>query len=305
MQVNLPYSIVYTNSGEVPLGIVAKNLLAHEALIKETVKIIDQVYPQVEISVTTVNVRSVTHGSLREYLAVGVFIAVQEDLEKEVPDLIEKITGLDVPDSADTFVTALVMLVVAYLAGAAIDRIFPGSDTKKIKESYERRLEYLTEKQGLDMTAFNSYLEHEYKREQPKSLVSRVVDIIMPAKLDPIANLETPDGEVLFSHDAIGQIPISLGAATTDGRSYPMENVFVEVHRSDRDQNRYGWRAVIPEVSEKKVRLELHSDLDPKDYYGAESLTGDVAVREEPNEEGDMEPRVYYLNRISYEQNEP
>ena len=115
--------------------------------------------------------------------------------------------------------------------------------------------------------------------------------------------METPAGEVLFSNEAVEQIPVSLDTATVDGRSYPMENVYVEVHRADRDQNRYGWRAVIPEVSEKKVRLELHPELEPQDYYGVESLRGDVAVREEPNTDGDMEPRIYYLNRISNEQN--
>ena len=120
--------------------------------------------------------------------------------------------------------------------------------------------------------------------------------------VDGNANIESPSGEILASWDAIREIPIELDTATPEGRSYPMEEVFVEVHRSDRDQNRYGWRAVIPAISSKKVRLELHHELAPQDLYGVESLKGDVAVREEPNTDGDMEPRVYYLNRISNEQ---
>lgn len=303
MQIQLPYSVVYTTDSEVPLAIVAKNLLAHEALIKETVKIIDRVYPQVQVSLQSVIVRSVSQESpLKEFLLVGMFLTFQENLESEVPDLVEKITGIDVPDSADTLITVLVVMIASYIASNAIDRIFPGKDTKMLRQSYERKIEMLSENHGIDATKIDAYLENEYRKEQPKSLVRRVAAFFKPAMVDGNANIESPSGEILASWDAIREIPIELDTATPEGRSYPMEEVFVEVHRSDRDQNRYGWRAVIPAISSKKVRLELHHELAPQDLYGVESLKGDVAVREEPNTDGDMEPRVYYLNRISNEQ---
>lgn len=299
MLVSLPYAITYTTQKDVPISIVARNLLAHEVLILDTVDMLTGLYPSLAVEKTTIRVRSVTNNSpLKELIALTMVVSFQDDLVKEVPDLIEKLTGHAVPESIDSLVTLLAVLIVSYAVMEAIQRIYPGKDIAKLKEEYERKIAMVSDRFGMEKADIEEYLEQKYQEEQPKSLLKAISDFILPARLESDVSINTVDDEVLLDPDVVRAIPPVLDAAGDSSDSFPLEATFMEIHRSDRDQNRHGWRAVVPEVSDKKVRLILGDAIKPTDLYGSTSIIGDLAVYKETDSVGELQPKTYHLSRV-------
>ena len=87
----------------------------------------------------------------------------------------------------------------------------------------------------------------------------------------------------------------------SDGESETLllESATVEIHRSDRDSNVSGWRAIIRAVSDKKVRAELSPEISPAVLYPQIEVTGDVLVVQERNNDGDLVPKTYHLLSVS------
>lgn len=108
----LSHVLTYTTAGDVPVEVVARSLIANERLIRESLRVIESSSPGSEISAVRVRVSSLSNASpLKQVFAVALFVAFQKDLEREVPSLIEKLTGHTVPEQFSTLVTVLVIMV--------------------------------------------------------------------------------------------------------------------------------------------------------------------------------------------------
>ena len=126
MQIKLYHSLTYTTEGIVPVQLVAKSLLANERLIHESLRILESIGQNFKFDSIKVSVAQLSNESpLKEALAVAIFVAYQHDLEREVPQLLQTLTGHAIPDGSVTIVTVLVFLIAIYLIDAAIERLMP------------------------------------------------------------------------------------------------------------------------------------------------------------------------------------
>lgn len=138
MELALRHALTYTTDGDVPVEVVARSLVANERLIHEALRVIETISPGAEISAIRIRVASLSNASpLRQAFAVALFMTFQKDLERAVPALIEKLTGVDVPDSYDTLVTVIVIMIAMAAVTTATERLFPGKEIKKLKKEYE------------------------------------------------------------------------------------------------------------------------------------------------------------------------
>lgn len=303
MDIELPHGITYTTKEDVPVSIVAKTLLANEYLIRESIKILEDCFPDLQFQKTRIKVSHVSNASpLRELLALSVVIAFQKDLAEEVPDLVEKLTGYDVPDSADTLVTVLVLVAAIYIISNIADRVMPGKDTKKLKAEYKKKLDEFATVSGFDREQIEEVIENRYKESQPKTLIQKVQDFFLPAKLESGVTIEAENLETV-SASAISEIPDEIDYELAESRKvYELQNIEIDIHRSDRDQNKHGWRAIIETVTEKQLRMELSPEILPSDLYGKIKVVGDVTVVEELQEDGTFLPKLYHLMRVKSSQ---
>ncbi|MCU1317497.1 MAG: hypothetical protein JWN63_2819, partial [Candidatus Acidoferrum typicum] len=72
----------------------------------------------------------------------------------------------------------------------------------------------------------------------------------------------------------------------------------VDIHRYDRDEKKHGWRAVVSNLSNKKVRMELAPSIDPEALWGRKTVVGDILVNEERLPDGTVQPTMYHLMAV-------
>ncbi|SDZ92950.1 hypothetical protein [Nitrosospira multiformis] len=91
MEITLYHSLKYTTKGTVPVPIVADSLLANESLIYESLRFLEYLHKELQISSIRVSVSKLSNESpLHESMAATLLISLQDDLIDEVPQIIEK-----------------------------------------------------------------------------------------------------------------------------------------------------------------------------------------------------------------------
>ncbi len=299
MQIKLYHSLAYTTNGLVPVHLVAKSLLANERLIHESLRILEGLETGFQISSVQISVAKLSNESpLKEFMAIALIGAYQHDLEKEVPQLIQTLTGHHIPDGQATVVTVLVFLVALYLIDAAIERLMPGKSVKAIKAEYEEKIHLAAKMLSLAPERIEEVICARFDNGRNKSLVNKVYDFFSPAKIE--SGTEIVAGkDVSIKTAAIQEIPSTLDVEQLEAaNSYPLDAAVIEIHRADRDENKHGWRAIIQDVSDKKIRMELDPSINPDELYGKKIFRGNVMVIEELQDGGDYQIKAYNLLRV-------
>jgi hypothetical protein len=299
MEVSLRHALSYSTKGDVPVPIVAQNLLANERLIHESIRVLGDCFDGLEIQKINVKVAHLSNSSpFKEILAVAVFMTYQNELVKEVPNLIQKLTGQQVPDGMETLVTVLVLITAIYVIDAAVERILPGKDLKRLKDEYRDKLAELSRMTGLDALVIEKSLQKRLSEGKQKSLFKRAYEFFIPAKLEQHVDILIDD-RVVISHETISEIPSDVEMAQTEKRNvYELNGVSIEIHRSDIDYSQSGWVAVIEEVSDRRKKMVLPPEIAPADIFGKTKVIGDVSVVEEMQEDGEYVTKEYHLLRL-------
>lgn len=295
MEIKLYHSLEYTTKGVVPVHLVADSLLANERLIHESLRLLEGIDRNLHIT-GIVSVENLSNASpLRELLAIAVFLEYQEDLEKQVSDVMQILTG---HVGSNTIVTVLVFLVAIYIIDAAIERFMPSKSSKAIKAEYEEKKLLVSRLLNISPEKLDEIVNKQFCEGKQKSLFGRVIRFFAPAKIEPNTKILS-NNDIVISAEAIQEIPTNIDFSRVDeNNSYDLDAAMIEIHRADRDENKHGWRAVIRAVSEKKVRMELDSRISPDALYGKKRLLGDVTVIEKLQDHGDYEVKVYYLREV-------
>lgn len=299
MELALPYAITYNVRDDVPVTLVAKSLLASERLIQESFRLLEDIEPGLSVTKVAVAVREVSQQSpLREVLITTFILSFQEDLERAVPQLIEALTGRDIPANVEPLVTILVVVLAVLLVDRAIKAVWPDRETKQLRRDLARQVERLSEITGKPVAELERVLDERFDVQPTRSLLDKARDFLMPAKA---RNGEIVAGDAMVvSREALQEVPDDIEQIIAEAPThYERAGVLIEVHRADRDENKHGWRAVIPAISERKVRMELAPDIAPADLYGKTTIIGDVLVQEAVDSAGTLDVRTYHLLKVS------
>lgn len=295
MQLNLHHTLTYTTKGQVPVHIVAKSLLANERLIHEALHLLESLDKDITVQAIQVSVRQLSNQSpLKEGFAIALFVAYQDRLEAEVSDILKALTGSEMNS---TLITVLVIYLAICIIDAAVERMYPGKSVKNIKDEYEEKKLIVARMLNTTPQAIEDQVSLRYAQGRGKSLFTKAFDFFQPAKIEQ--GVEITTGIANISSEAISEIPTALDFTTLEQtHSYPVDGALIEIHRADIDENKHGWRAIIRDVSDRKIRMELDPEIKPSDIYGKTAIRGDVAVVEELGDGGDYNVKTYILKTL-------
>jgi len=300
VKIKLYHSLSYTTDGTVPVYLVARSLLANERLVRESLLLMEELHKnELQISPLKISVATLSNESpFKEVLAVTAFVAWQKDLEKEVPHIIEMLTGNRISPDYDTLITVLVMFLAIYLIDSIFERVMPGKSVKAIKEEYEHKKLMVAGLLKLSPERLEEVVKHRYENEKGKSLINKALDFFAPAKVETGVEITTGN-DIKIPSNVIQAIPPAVHfARLKNTNSYELKSAAVEIHRADRDETKHGWRAIIKDVSERKVRMELDQSINPDRLFGNTVVRGDVTVIEEMQNEGGYQAKVYFLHNV-------
>ena len=120
-EVRLPLSIVYETTSPASVYDVIAALQSANAIANDVAALLPSFIDGLQVNKSSLNVHSLTEGSLREALFLALLITYQSDLSEEGPPMIEDLFRVTVSDKYDTIATVVFLVVLFYGAGLAVD----------------------------------------------------------------------------------------------------------------------------------------------------------------------------------------
>ena len=313
MEVRVPAQFTYDFEGRATIGEVAKALVAQEKLFREAILVLQACFPQLDVEPISIVVRRVSQDSPLRYRLEGMLLAaVQEGLMADMPvDLIQTLFGKDVPDSYDSFVSVLILIIGLWGAERVIQRL------KRAKEDFDQRKLEAREQALADErrklteeAARRVHIPEEQLIEavtavlskRPATISNQAMDFLTPARRHKASSLSTAGGEQI-GREALEALPsdVEIAQGKPPTQTDPYEGVTVKFFAHDRE-NAKRWAASIAEVSEGRKTLHLAPDIDAESLFTRDKVKADVLVMSVLDAEGDYQPSVYYLARVYDEQ---
>lgn len=279
-EIRLPLSITYETKGVTPISDVIEALTAVDALTKDAVSVLPSLFPGLHVEKCSLNVRSLTQESpLRELFFISIFLAYQDDLEREVPALLEDFFKVTVSDKYDTLVTVAFLAVVFYGAGLAIDAVKKTFVDSLPRSKFDELAQALALETGKPAAEIRKIIETRFgKPAAARRLVAASKRLFAPSQRDKNA-------PVVFDRDrvpseVVREIPYpgdSDQKADFD-RYTPLIEVDLELHAQDRDRASTGWAAVARSISGDRLKVRVVEPVQPSDLWGKNEVTADIVL---------------------------
>lgn len=279
-EIRLPLSITYETEGVTPVADVITALEATDALVRDAASLLPSLVDGLQIEKCSLNVRSLTQESpLREIFFISLFLAFQDDLEREVPSVLDEFFNLKVSDDYDTLVTVAVLAVAFYGAGLAIDAVKKTFADSLPREKFEELIQVLAAETGKPAADIRNIIHARFgKPSAAKRLVKSAKGLFRPSQRDKNAPMIVDRGRI--SSDIIREIPYP-GDSDQDSdfdRYTPYKAVPLELHAQDRDKSATGWAAVAPSISESRLKARVMKPVKPSVLWGHDKIVADVVV---------------------------
>lgn len=309
MELRVPAQFTYEFDGRATVGEVAKALTAQEKLFREAILVLEECFPELDVEHVTVVVREVSQNSPLRYRLEGMLLAaVQEGLMDDMPvDLLNTLFGVDVPDSYDSFVSVLILIVGLWGAEKVIQRLKRAKEDldKKKLEKREKALaderRKLTEEAARKISIPEDQLIEAVTAvlsKRPVTIGNQAMDFLSPARRHNASAVTTPGGAEI-SKAALDALPsdVEMARHKPPTQTEPYEGVTVKFFAHDRE-NPKRWAASIAEVSEGRKALHLAPDIDAEKLFTRDKVKADVLVTYVLDAEEEYQPTVYYLARV-------
>ncbi|QIG52769.1 hypothetical protein G6N82_00075 [Altererythrobacter sp. BO-6] len=297
MEARLRHEVVYQFDGRATVAEVARSLLAQEKLLREAVAVLEECFDGLDISSVGVDIKLVAQESpLRTNLALFFAGVYSGEIGQDMPDILDTLFGLDVPDGYDSFVSLLVILVAIFGIDWLYKRMFPDKSGDKIEEEKDRLLAEAARMASLTEQQIEGAIDRALgKRERSVSKAS--MDFLQPARRHHAS--EVRSGSTILPKEVIDQIPSDIDLADYEPPSETEElrDVLIRFRAHDLDRNKK-WAATIEEVSSERKPLHLAPDIQPDRLFNRNQVRGDVIVTTVRGPEGDYVPSLYYLEKI-------
>lgn len=301
MEITFKHGLTYTNSGIVPVADVAESLLGNETLIRQAGELIGSLIDGLYVDQVDVKFNKAIHNSpLRELFFGTLIFTYQEELSKEVPDLIRSLTGVDVPDKYDTLLTVVVLILSFYGADYLYRRFVSDKRPAAISDNRDKLLYVAGDYFNVTQDHIRETIEETTKGVKKLSLAKATKRLFVPAKREVDAYIET-DGGIIIPRTLINEVPSDIDIEneedTTISEAY--QNVKIELRAEDADRNKQGWAGVIVDIHDKRLRMEVYPTIDPAKIFGKKRIEGDIILVSKKQPNGTYKPSMFHLVKLS------
>jgi len=300
LQITLPHEITYDFDGRASIPEIVASLSAQERLVKEAAHVFAACFHGLEVSELRVALREVQQESpLKELLSLSLVLAFQDDLEHEVPEIVTNLTGVQIPDQYDSLVTVFVMIAAIYGASFIYEKFKKGHAAKSIPNDYDKLINVAGDYINVPADEVRNAVEQTLGKSKKQAIARASKDFFLAAKRNGARAIKSSAGFEI-SKGTIEEFPsdVDMEGFEPESEEYLLEGVVVEFHAHDRDVKTRGWAAVVPDVSERRTRLHIDPTIETEGLFVRSSVKGDVLVFSVQRDNGEYEPKLYYLQNV-------
>lgn len=285
-----PHYFDYPDARNLSLPDIANSLLAQERLVRFAAEILEKSIDGLTIDKVIVRLEYASNGSLKEAFFVGLFATFQKDLEKATPEVIQSLTGYEVPEKYSTLVTVLVFVVAVYGAQYIIDRLKKKSEKpdalrpSAISGNYNTYISIAAEKLEIPGKQLERVVAQVASGANRRSVSRAAIDFFRPAKRGGDGRI-SPRGLPEISAEAVGEFPSE--AALSELEDAPetevLPNAVLEVRAMDRDKRNQGWAGKLHvDGLDRRAPLTLYPTVDASSLSACSRALVDVLVEFKP-----------------------
>lgn len=296
---NFTHAVTYTNDGKIPVSEVAESLLANENLIKLTIPLLEKLYPGLVIETVEVNFKSASHDSpLSETFGITLFSTFQEDLERDVPEIIEHLTGKEIPENFNSLI-AIAAFLALYHGSSYLFSRFKGGKSEAIESGLTNIINVAGDYINMDPEKVRAATKEVYTGTRLQSLAKAVKGVILPAKRDANAKI-IGNSQIEFDREAVKDFPSDIDFEYEDDQEITanLQKVKISLRATDIDKNNSGWAGTIKNISDNRLKMEVYPTIDLKKLHGKKSIVGDVILISKKQPNGSYRPSSFHLIKI-------
>lgn len=302
-ETRFPHGLYYPDAHSLSLSDIAATLTAHEHLIPVVAGIISKSIDGVSVHKITIELEDIKRSSLSESFFVAIFLVFQEDLEKEVPDAIQALTGHTLDPRFDTLVTVLFMVALYYGTMRLLGK--GGKHHKKLPSSLEGDYRnYITiAANTLNVTpqVIERAVEEAVTKQKQPSVMRAAIDLFRPAKRGGNGRI-VPMGlpEIPAAHVADFPNEVALAELDDDNVPIPIDRGLIKLRALDRDKSDRGWAGSLTSeiLKTKRLPLKLYPTIDREYLASLKEVSAEAIVECKMMDDGSLKPKRIHLLKV-------
>lgn len=299
MKIEIPFSIEYKTAQAVPIPEIIDSLRSLQIVLEDAGRNLENFVPGLTVQKLDIRVQEITHGSLKELLFVGLFYAIQEDLDKNMPQIFEDLTGIAVAEKYETLLVVLSLTAIVYGADYVQKLLLNTTQDTPIRVFKKSLIRDLARETGKSKKDVEQILDKRYgAKSKLKQLGHTAVRFFQPSKSQGDAAIAVGK-KIIIPSKTVRDAPADYLYESTEKleKSNRHDRVKLEIHAQDKDRDASGWAAIPIGLHDKRLKLKLLDAARPEQLWGKDSIVGDIMLVSK-RVGLDFEPNEIHLTQI-------
>jgi len=296
MELLTEHHIYYSNKHNIPLAEVAESLVALDKIIRHSPYALEKLLPGLKILDIDVFIAKLESGSLWETVLVKFVFGSQDKMEQRIESLRDKLHVEDILSNKGLVAIVAAATILScgiYFRGK--NQAVPISEKLAIEKNINVIINMGSDITQVDPDKFKSIIESSLKGKE-KRILNDAIGFLRPATRDPDAAITfNQDDNLSITPEAILSYPKQKPEPEETMEVY--ENVDMIIRAIDLDSAKRGWAAIIPAISDRRIRLELAPHIDPITLMTHPTVKANVTVLFRETDKGKI-PRLIHLSEV-------
>lgn len=302
-EVKFLHKIEYTNKNTISTLDIANSLMANEFIISSLKEVFEDCIDGIAVDIK-ISFKEASHNSpLKEVFGITLFATFQEDLRKETPVIIEKLTGINISENYDTIITVFSFMLVYYGMSVICERV-KGIKPVGIESSKQAMVQYIQNQYNISPDKIDASVKKVLKNK--KNILKNIKNFLSPAKKDNEA--EIIGGGVKINKQDLSEFPtdVEIEMEKEEEKQEPMQNIDIEIRATDIDRNKMGWAGVLKTIdnfSHRRLKIQIYPTINLQDIGDKRFINGDIILVSRLQEDGSYKPYMFHLLKINKNDN--
>lgn len=216
-----------------------------------------------------------------------------------MPEFIEALTGIDIPDRYDTMITVVVTAVCLWGILSLIERVNKKKSSVATEKAYTQVTNVAGDLIQIDGEQVRAAVQERLSGKRRKGTIKSARDFVFPAKKHKARAIRTGT-DVEIGQDIIEEFPSELDEQLFEPNreEYDLDSVSVSLRAHDLDRAKAGWAGVVADVSENRVKIQIDPSISSKKLFTKSEVKADIRGYTSENADGDMHPYLYVIQKI-------
>ena len=293
----------YTNNNGIPVKQIAESLLALETQIEFLPFSINRIFHykrirNLKVEKCIVRLTRLESGSLKEDIIIRLFFKSKKNLFRIIDNIRNKYK-LDIM-TEKFLVPILFGLIAGHLLNSCSGKNGTDSSVNIDMSNNNGVIIAGSEMYGMGTDEFIKILKdstENISKSKQRKLQNSALNIVRPIQ-NGKGNLNITESEnFVFKGNDIMNLPEKTTDDLIQEDAEVLNDVEIQIRALDRDNGKQGWKAIIPTISNARVKLVLPHDINLEELANNETIKGNVIVLWS-TKDGKKRPKEYAIRSI-------